>query len=217
MATQTLSEELYPRWATLWQEFSPLEDPGAEIFATMVKCYAEPHRAYHTLQHVADCLVEFDHVRHLAELPHLVELAIWTHDVLYDPHAKDNERASSRWIEMHIKTRISGYETLMLRNMIIATEHVDPPQTPDVGLMQDIDLTILGSEPERFDTYERQIKYEYAFIPDDTFRAARAKILQRFLDRPTIYHTPIFFEDYEEMARENLKYSIAKLTPKLTS
>ena len=77
-------------WARAWRGCGARTD-GAEVHAGLVSRYAEPHRAYHTLQHLAECLTLFAEVRHLVPHPHEVELALWFHDAVYDVHASDNE------------------------------------------------------------------------------------------------------------------------------
>ena len=54
--------------------------------------YSEPHRRYHTLQHLAECFAAFDEIADLAEHPPDVELALWFHDAIYDtePQARAN-------------------------------------------------------------------------------------------------------------------------------
>jgi predicted metal-dependent HD superfamily phosphohydrolase len=218
MATQTLSgqtkeisDQLYPRWETLWQQISPEKARGDALFTELIDCYSEPHRAYHNLQHIADCLKQFDHVCATAQSALLLELAIWSHDVLYDPHAKDNEAKSAQWIVERLPAG-SLLDTTTLTQLIIATEHKTPPETPDAQLLVDIDLSILGSTQARFDAYERQIREEYAFVPDDKFRTGRTAVLQHFLARSPIYNTSFFYDTYEEVARENIERSLRKLT-----
>ena len=56
--------------------------------------------------------------------------------------------------------------------------------------MTDVDLAILGQPPTIFDEYERRVRLEYSHVPETAFRAGRAKVLQTFLKRETIYRTP---------------------------
>lgn len=37
--------------------------PADEIYQKVVSGYSEPHRKYHTLQHLEECLAHFDRVR----------------------------------------------------------------------------------------------------------------------------------------------------------
>jgi predicted metal-dependent HD superfamily phosphohydrolase len=75
----------------------------------------------------------------------------------------------------------------------------------------DIDLSILGAAPERFDEYEKQIRDEYAWVPGFVFRRKRAEILEGFLARPAIFSTPMFFQQLERAARDNLQRSLDQL------
>jgi len=53
------------RWVKLWREIGARDD-GLAVYQELAALYAEPHRHYHNLQHVADCLNEFDSARNLA-------------------------------------------------------------------------------------------------------------------------------------------------------
>ena len=157
--------------------------------------YAEPHRHYHTLEHIAHCLEEFD-PRQAAD-PEAVELAIWFHDAIYDTRRHDNEERSAEWLlqEMPEARRAAG--------LILVTKH-HRASTPDEALLVDVDLAILGQPEERFERYERQIREEYSWVPEPIFREKRAAILRGFLERPYIYGTEAFRAKYEAAARRNL-------------
>src|SRR5215207_157618 len=70
---------------------------GPAVFDELVARYSEPHRKYHTLQHLAECLAHFEAVRDLAEQPAEVEMALWFHDAIYDTQRHDNEEKSADW------------------------------------------------------------------------------------------------------------------------
>lgn len=95
--------------------------------------------------------------------------------------------------------------------LILATRHAALPATPDEGLLVDIDLAILGAAPGRFDEYERQVREEYAAVPEALFRSRRQAILEGFLHRPSLFSTAFFRERLEVQARKNLERSIARL------
>ena len=98
-----------------------------------------------------------------------------------------------------------------IERMILATKHDAIPEDGDARLLVDIDLAILGSAPGRFDAYERQIREEYAWVPEADFRAGRARLLRSLLDRPRIYATDWFHDRLEEKARANLERSLRAL------
>src|SRR5438128_12245744 len=82
------------RWLRYWSAAGAQGSPEP-VWADLSKRYTERHRAYHTLRHIEQCLVEFDEVRREAVDPIAVELALWYHDAVYDPHARDNEERSA--------------------------------------------------------------------------------------------------------------------------
>src|SRR5678809_692845 len=77
----------------LWRSAGTVEPSG--WYEQLTDAYAEPHRCYHTQQHIAECLEEFDEARHLARDPVAIELALWFHDAVYNPRAADNEEQSA--------------------------------------------------------------------------------------------------------------------------
>src|SRR6478752_7258222 len=64
-------------------------------FDSLVRRYAEGWRYYHTLRHVDSCLDWLEWCRGLAQKHAEVALALWYHDVVYDPRGSDNERQSA--------------------------------------------------------------------------------------------------------------------------
>jgi predicted metal-dependent HD superfamily phosphohydrolase len=209
---------LEQRWLELC---SRLQQQGASgdheaIYRTLVARYCEPHRAYHTLAHVEHALRELDGVRDLAEDPVAVELALWFHDVVYDIGASNNEEESARLArEAATNLGLTATRVDRVSQLILATRHDSPPTDADSRLVVDIDLAILGQPAERFDAYEEAIRKEYAPVIEQRgaaqFDAGRARILRRFLSRPTIYSTEYFRHKYEDAARANLRRSIERL------
>lgn len=199
------------RWHAVWHELE-LAAP-ATVFDELVAHYAESHRHYHNALHIADCLRQFDSARHLCEHPAEVELALWFHDAIYDTHAKDNEAQSASWAA-HVLKNAGAAQTALehVQALIMATRHAAAPATRDACVLVDIDLSILGAAPERFDAYELEIRAEYAWVPEVLFRATRRKILAEFLQRPSIYSTIAFRQNLEASARANLARSLRALS-----
>lgn len=101
--------------------------------------------------------------------------------------------------------------------MIEATARHEIPQdttveeVADVAEFLDMDLSILGAPEPVFDAYETAVRAEYAFVPDDLFRAGRSRILAGFLERPTHYFSEWGRARFEDRARANLSRSLAAL------
>jgi predicted metal-dependent HD superfamily phosphohydrolase len=199
------------RWLKFWTLAGAAGDPEPP-WALLSARYAEPQRAYHTLRHVAHCLDEFDPARGHARDPLVVEMALWYHDAIYDPKAKDNEaRSAALAAEVAARMGLSAARTLRVADLIRVSTHTGLAPDPDAQLFADVDLAILGQPAAAFDEYERQVRVEYAWVPEPAFRAGRAAILKSFLDRPSIYGTEFFRRKYEESARRNLQDSLRKL------
>ncbi len=201
------------RWYDFWVRCPAA--PKQEILHVRSRLwhrYQEPHRAYHTLDHIESCLTTFDQTRHLAQNPWVVEAAIFFHDAIYDPRRKDNEDRSARLAGEEI-VRLSGsdYFKKNVRRVIRATKHTFVVTELDDQLMCDIDLAGLGKNSKDFDADGQAIRKEYAFVPKAAYAKGRIAILQSFLDRPYIYYLLFFRKRYEQAARRNLQRAIAKL------
>ena len=199
-------------WRRCTSALAPRTIAGS-VFDQLLARYSEPHRKYHTLQHLTECLAHVEAVRHLAEHPGEVEIALWFHDGIYDTHRHDNERQRADWARAVLDRHDAAPAAVQrVDELIMATCHSALPVTPDAQLLVDIDLSILGALPQRFAEYEEQIRQEYAFVPEDIFRNKRGEILQAFLARPVIYSTPHFQAALEARAKDNLRQAIASLS-----
>ena len=177
---------------------------GDALFDELVECYGEPHRRYHTLEHVAACLEWLDRLRESALRPAEVALALWFHDVVYRPASRSNERRSAQLAGARLAAvGIDRQACDRIARAIEATRTHDAV-AGDAALVVEIDLAILGASPAAFDRFEAQIRQEYAAIPEPLFRAGRRRVLQRFLARPAIFQLPQLHAALETKARTNL-------------
>src|SRR5258708_23918108 len=65
--------------------------------------------------------------------------------------------------------------------LAMATKRHEVDANSDAGLVVDVDLSILGQDEQRFSEYERQIRQEYAWVPEGIFASKRVEILQSFV------------------------------------
>ena len=198
-------------WQRAWQELG-LPQTDLALLRTLQARYAEPHRKYHTHQHLEACLRHFETVRHTAIHPAEIELALWFHDAVYEIRGVVNEAQSADWARDALQTAgASGEVAARVHALVMATCHTAQPQTSDQEILLDVDLAILGAPAPIFDAYETQVRAEYVLLRDDEFRKGRRKILEGFLTRSAIFHTPHFHALYEVQARVNLSRSIHRL------
>ena len=183
----------------------------------LIICYNEPQRKYHNLEHLKDCIENFEQVSHFAKYPEEIELALWFHDAVYNVKSLkhgDNEKKSAEWAKkVALSQNVSNEIADRIYNLIMATghnEHKEMPPTQDEMLMIDIDLAILGADQERFDKYEKQIREEYSWVPNWLYSLKRKNLLRLFLNKSSIYNTSYFKDNYELKARKNLSKYIAE-------
>lgn len=176
--------------------------------------YAEPHRHYHTLDHIADLLRLLEEHGGSSDTD-AIKLAILFHDAVYDPRRRDNEIASAALAVARLSTlKMAGDIIAKVKRYILATQHDAPipaDPDPDLCLLLDIDLSVLAAAPERYGAYALAIRQEYADIPDDAYRAGRRSVLEGFIARRSIYRTPRLTALWEARARANMTAEIAQL------
>ena len=199
------------RWREFWRRLGAPGDP-LPAYTDLVARYGEKHRAYHTLAHIEHCLQELDSVRTQCIDLNAAEMALWYHDAIYAPRAKDNEeksaalavKAGGRWgLPASFLDRVSA--------LILATRHQVIPDDPDAQRVVDIDLAILGQPAARFAAYEKQIRREYKWAPKFLYDKGRAAILKSVVDRSHIYSSDYFHDRYEAVARVNLSRALEAL------
>lgn len=199
------------RWQSIWSDLQGSASPG--LREKLLAAYGEPHRRYHTAQHLEECFAHFDAVGPLAAHPAEVALALWFHDAIYDPKRQDNERKSADWARASaVAAGVAGEAADRVHALVMATRHDAVGRGSDEEVLVDIDLSILGAAPSRFDEYERQVRAEYAWVPAFLFRRKRRQLLEQFLARAAIYRCPPMRERREARARENLARSLRTLS-----
>ena len=152
--------------------------------------YQEPQRAYHTLRHVEAMLGALDG---RTVLTPALALAVWGHDLIYDPRRHDNETQSARQFGDWLDIQRTGAELVAeVRRLILDTQHTQPPTDRPAALLIDADLNVFGADDETFWAYEEDIRQEYSFVPWVQYREGRMAVLNRFLKRAQIYTTPEF-------------------------
>jgi len=174
--------------------------------------YAEPHRYYHTRDHVVACLGWLDRCADAAEYPDEVELALWYHDAVYDPTRSDNEVASAELARQQLTQLGVGASAIQrIREHILATQQ-HRAESRDSILVIDVDLAILGAPPDVYDQFERHIRREYAYVLEKDYVVGRSRVLAEFLSRPQIYQTLTLQALLEDRARSNLSAVLQRLS-----
>jgi predicted metal-dependent HD superfamily phosphohydrolase len=173
----------------------------------LARRYSEPHRHYHTLDHIAalwDLLPEADSA---------LSLAVYFHDAVYDTRAADNEERSAALAGAMLQPLyIPADVRAETRRLILLTKrHEATADDADGRRLLDADLAILGAPPDAYDRYAAAIRREFAWVTEDDYRRGRRNVLENFLRRERPYFTEEMRERREAQARENLRREIAAL------
>lgn len=171
----------------------------------IAQAYENPPRAYHNLEHIRHCLTLLDTTPESGNAA--LELAIWFHDAVYKPLARDNEARSADL--MRRVANACGFPTDVLddahRIILVTAAHAKAVRT-DERMMADIDLSVLAGNPEAYALYAACIRTEYAAVDDESFRTGRAAFLRSMLSSNAIFHTAWALEQgFEMRARVNLR------------
>ena len=99
-------------------------------------CRAAP-RPTHP-EHISHCLHELAEARHLTNNRNEVEMALWFHDAIYDPKAKDNEKRSAELgRRIAIRAGLSEAFAQSVYFLILATRHHGAADGNDTRFFRD--------------------------------------------------------------------------------
>ena len=182
--------------------------------------WSEPQRRYHSLRHLQECLQTLESWGKDAAARHEIGTALWFHDAVYDPQRYDNEEKSAQWATKALKEiGVADDKVRRIGKLIHDTKHFSHTEkaraarVDGLDLMLDIDLAILGSDRARFEEYERQVRLEYAHVPDEAFARGRADFIEALLGANPLYRTEIARTELEASAHVNLLRSLRTWRP----
>jgi predicted metal-dependent HD superfamily phosphohydrolase len=187
----------------------------AALLTKLRRCYAEPHRHYHSLAHIEALQRWFAQHHALAREPALIDAAIWFHDAVYDTRRQDNEARSAAMATEELgglAWPVAAVERVAA--LVLTTQHHQAdPADRDAWFFLDLDLSVLGQSAACYAAYANAVRAEYAWVEDSAYRSGRARVLQGFLARERIYRTPVLHGAWEAAARRNLQAELAALAP----
>ena len=205
--------KLHADWHDLLRDAGAEKEAGERLFTELLQAYREPQRFYHTLDHVGAVLWMVEALLGEGRNWTALRFAAWFHDAVYDPQAADNEERSAAWAERALaELSVARPVRERVRSLILLTKtHRAEPDDADGPILLDADLAILGAPAAEYAAYAGAIRREYAWVPEDAYRAGRARVLCGFLERERIYQTPAMSAAREAQARRNLDDELREL------
>ena len=188
----------------------------------ILRNYSEPHRHYHTLNHIYKMLeytIDVDNIN--------LFLAIVYHDVIYDPKRNDNEEKSIEFFKNAYEKSIENFKSeykspeeieeqskidsnLICRMIMDTKNHKDT--TRHSQPLIDADLEIFKGTFKDILEYENQIFKEYQFVDWIKYKEERIKILNKFND---IFKNENILNliDYIENKKPNIGFMAGSFNP----
>lgn len=179
--------------------------------------YNETQRTYHSLRHIEHLFVAFDEIDHYLHEPHLIALALYYHDVIYDPMRSDNELKSAEYVLKTLQPYLPVEQCNHIYALIIMTAThqldglADKQKCSDAAYLLDMDLSILGAPWSEYERYAQAIRCEYAHVSTNDYRTGRIAILKKLSVHPQLYLTDYYHERLETQARNNIEREIMLL------
>jgi len=188
-------------------------DFHVRVLHNLERAYGDPHRHYHTMRHIGECLMaakKFEFKDRKAFLA-----AILFHDVLYEIHRYDpsykgesNEQASAKICEqVLIEGGVDQAVIDRTKKLIIMTQNHKVPEGDDEAqLFIDIDMSIVGASRERYQEYCPDVYREYlTLFPAKEFTLGRLGFLVKLDDETKIFKTAQY-ADRNQVAVDNMRW-----------
>ena len=207
---QTDLQQFKQYWSLLAIAHQWSDGLSLKVYQRLEAAYTEPHRYYHSVQHIVECLTLFHQIKAQLNDPLAVEIAIWFHDVIYQPQACHNEKQSAQLMSDYCADILTSSQLKKVFRWIEATEQHLPTFETDLQYLLDIDLAILASSVERFEQYQHQIWQEYQWVEPDIYRKKRQQVLAYFYQQQPLYLTCFLHEKLEQQAKLNLVNALTK-------
>lgn len=219
MSKRRTADILLNNWRLLLQSFDVNLEDCDRTFNYLVVRYLSPNRYYHTLEHIDRVLETIELLKSQTKDLISVQLAAWFHDVAYDSQASDNEEKSADYARYLLQSLSIPSNVIdnVTRLILITKHHQVSEQDSDGRVLVDADLAILGCDRESYWKYARAIRKEYAWVSEDRYLIERQRVLEKFLQRKSIYLTSLMLEQSEQAARTNLKEEIQWLQIQMKS
>ena len=181
-------------------------DP-VSVFEEISSRYNEPHRRYHTPQHIRHCLEQFDLAADLLDDRDGVEMALWFHDVVWEAAAvpPSNERESAELFVERLGGALDEEFRDRVYRLVMVTVYPSELATPDEGYMVDIDLSSFGLPWGEFRRDSQAVRDELPHLTDEEFFPKQHRFLRMLLGRERFFVTDFFAQRYERAVRDNIE------------
>ena len=199
------------KWIVAVQTIETSGSLASDYFQDILDRYAAKGRYYHTIDHIYQCFDLMEVFDSQLVNRTAMYLALFYHDIIYNPLSKDNEEKSADYAVACLQ-KLGFEESLidLVKQLILVTKGHRAPEGSsfDFRCLIDVDLFIFGNSRESYQSYCEAIRKEYWLVPSFLYRKGRKKILLSLQERKPFYYTAEMQKQCEAKAQENLAYEI---------
>lgn len=216
MAIVATVHELGARWTVLCQTLRVSEAATNKWWTIVRDGMQEKQRHYHTLTHLEELFAHADAFKSHLRDPCAVDLAIFFHDVVYNPRAGGGKNEDDSAVVFSNFAQEVDLEPATLAKVfrwIVQTKHhrCDESDDDDCKFFMDFDMAVLGWERAAYARYAQDVRKEFIHVPEGIWCKARAAFLEITAEVPAIYATAAFRERFDAPARANLRWEAEQL------
>ncbi len=214
----------HPRLWALWRKMAP--SPAAEVasmmgFESLLQRYAEPQRFYHTIDHLYDLAEQFEQYEAtFGEDSIAVIAALFFHDAVYKGvHGKDEADSAALAKQVLPYLDLGQRDVQRAVDIILMTaQHAASAGDHAAQLFLDMDMSILGADPERYARYADNVFREYTY---ERYTAAemcvgRAAFLHNTLEQGAPIFKTAEYAHLGSIAKRNMSDEIVRLNARKT-
>lgn len=194
--------------------------------SALIDRWSAQERVHHNLKRLIGVLARVDELSEETHDPEVVRLAAWYHGAVFTSAAQQAYAhkggadaggsatlARTELSALGVPEPVIGRVVSLVRAL---SRHVPPPDDIDAQALCDADLGGLAAEPQRYEAYRREVREEYAHIPERDYVESRLAIVTRLLERKQLFASPLG-QGWEDRARDNLRAEMARLEHELAT
>ena len=175
--------------------------------------YTKKWKFYHNLNHVYSFVNLFEkYNKSINNYKNEFLISIYFHDIIYIPSRNDNEEESiNMFNKFYNEVKPNNLNKEKVIEFIADTKNHSLSKDYDfeLELFLDMDMQIVADE--NWEDYENKIRKEYCFVDETEYKNKRRQFLQSLVNKNRIFRTQIFYDTYEQIAKNNITNIINKL------
>ena len=175
--------------------------------------YTKKWKFYHNLNHLYSFVNLFEkYNKFINNYKNEFLISIYFHDIIYIPSRNDNEEESiNMFNKFYNEVKPNNLNKEKVIEFIAETKNHSLSKDYDfeLELFLDMDMQIVADE--NWEDYENKIRKEYCYMDETEYKNKRRQFLQSLVNKNRIFRTQIFYDSYEQIAKNNITYIINKL------